>query len=318
MLQVGDANTSRSTTCGRAPVRIQRLIEYAVAVSEKLLLSVALPLVAFHVADAGEPTYADIEAFMTIDSETRVIAHRGFSGKAPENTIAAVEMAIEAGAHMVEVDVTMTADDHVICLHDETLDRTTNGRGRPTDITLEEIRKLDAGSWFSARFSEERVPTLAEVFDAVKGRVLVNVEIKPEAVDHGIVPLIAALIADHGLHDQVVVSSFAPEALRRIKLADPDVFTASLFNSELHSGKDPLEIMLEVGSRGFNISGKRLTPEIIDRCHRSDIPVAVYTVNEVSELLLLDEMGVDAIFTDHPDRMLNALSEARTVPAETG
>lgn len=257
---------------------------------------------------------ATIQAFMEIDSPTRVIAHRGFSGRAPENTLVAIRRAIDAGADMVEVDVTMTRDGHVILLHDETLKRTTNGRGKPFKKSLAKIRSLDAGSWFAPEFAGERIPTLAEALETVKGRVLINIEIKKEAVEHGVVPKVAALIVEHGMLDQVVVSSFSPEALRRMKTTAPAVVTASLYNKEVHTGRDPLEIIQEVGSRGFNISGKRLTAAMVDRCHRHQIPVAVYTVNEAADLHRLMEMGVDAVFTDHPDRMIEIVVEAMQMP----
>jgi len=261
-----------------------------------------------HPADAADrPT--TIKSFMSLDSPTRVIAHRGFSGQAPENTLVAIRQAIEVGADMVEVDVTVTADGQVICLHDETLDRTTNGSGLPSKLPMAEIKQLDAGSWFSPDYAGEKIPTLTEVLETVKGRILINVEIKSEAVEHDVVPKVAVLIADHGMLDEVVVSSFSPDALRQMKVADPAIATATLFNKELHTGRDPLEIVLEVGSRGFNISSKRVTPEMIERCHRHGIPVAVYTVNEASDMRRLMEMGVDAVFSDHPDRMIEVVEE---------
>jgi glycerophosphoryl diester phosphodiesterase len=263
---------------------------------------VSLFVVSAFAADDDRPT--TIEDFMRLDSPSRVIAHRGFSSQAPENTLVAIEKAIEIGADMVEIDVTVTSDGEVILLHDETLDRTTTGTGLPTDRTLTEIRQLDAGSWFAPEYAGEPIPTLAEALETVKDRILINIEIKSEAVEHGVVPEVAALIVEHGMLDQVVVSSFSPEALRLMKITDPTVITASLFNKDLHTGRDPLEIVLEVGSRGFNISSKRVTPEMVDRCHMHGIPVAVYTVNDEAELLRLMEIGVDAVFTDHPDTML--------------
>lgn len=258
--------------------------------------------------DARErPT--EIGEFFNLDSPTRVIAHRGFSGRAPENTLVAIRQAIEIGADMVEIDVTITADDEVILLHDETLDRTTDGQGPPMALTLEEIRRLDAGSWFAPEFAGERVPTLAEALDAIEGRILLNIEIKSEAVEYGVVPKVAALINEHGLLEQVVVSSFSPEALRQMKTVYPAVITATLFNADLHTDRDPLEIVKEVGSRAFNISGKRLTVAMLDRLHRHGIPVAVYTVNEPEEMRRIVALGVNAIFTDQPDRLIAVLEE---------
>ncbi len=274
---------------------------------------IRIPVFIF-LAAASLPAIADerpttIKKFMDIDSPIRVIAHRGFSGQAPENTLVAIRQAIEVGADMVEIDVTVTADGHVILLHDETLDRTTDGQGSPTSMTMDEIRELDAGSWFAPEYAGEGIPTLTEALETVKDRILINVEIKSEAVEHGVVPKVAALIVEHEMLDLVVVSSFSPEALRLMKITDPAVITATLFNKELHTDRDPLEIIQEVGSRGFNISGKRLTAAMVERCHRHGIPVAVYTVNEPDEIRRLIELGVNAVFTDHPDLMIEVLAK---------
>lgn len=244
---------------------------------------------------------------MRIGFPPRVIAHRGLSARAPENTLTAVRLAIAAGADMVEVDVTITADGHVICLHDATLDRTTDGRGPATGSTLAAIRRLDAGSWFAPRFAGEPVPTLDEVLELAEGRTLVNIEIKSEAVGHGIVEGVAEAIRQRRALDRVVVSSFSPEALRRMKLGHPEIATVSLLDRELHAGRDPLEIVQEVGSRGLNLSRKDVTPELVERCHRHGLPVGVYTVNSEREMRRLIRMGVDSIFTDRPDRLREVL-----------
>jgi len=283
--------------------------EYPLPVRRFVLLFVVLSLLATGAPATDNERPRTIEAFMKIDSPIRVIAHRGYSSQAPENTLAAIEMAIESGAPMVEIDVTTTADGQVILLHDETLDRTTTGTGLPTGHTLEAIRLLDAGSWFAPEYAGERIPTLAEVLDTVKDRILINIEIKSEAVEHGVAAKVAALIVEHGMIDQAVVSSFSPEALIQMKTTNPEVVTATLFNKDLHTGIDPLVIVQEVGSRGFNISSKRVTPEMIERCHAHGIPVAVYTVNDANEMLRLMAMDVDAVFTNHPGRMLEVVTE---------
>jgi glycerophosphoryl diester phosphodiesterase len=255
-----------------------------------------------------------VHEFMKMGSRTRVIAHRGFSGNAPENTLAAIRQAISVGADMVEVDVTVTADGHVILLHDETLDRTTNGKGPPFESSLDDIKKLDAGSWFDPRYEGETVPTLVETLETVKGLILINIEIKAEAVEFGVVRKVAGQIVTQGMLDQVVVSSFSPDALRQMKATNPAIITASLFNKELHIGRDPLEILREVDSQAFNISSKRLTVAMVERCHRQMIPVAVYTVNEPEEMRRVMGMGVDAIFTDYPDQMLEIVAELQGPP----
>ena len=107
---------------------------------------------------------------------------------------------------MVEIDVTLTVDDHIVVIHDETLDRTTNGGGEVSDFTLAELQQLDAGAWFAPRFTGERIPTLDAVLDEIEGMILLNVEIKTEAVDRGIVTKVASAIQRRRMIDQVVVS----------------------------------------------------------------------------------------------------------------
>ena len=143
-----------------------------------------------------------------------VVAHRGFSGAAPENTLAAFRKAIEAGSDMIELDIQLSKDGKIVVIHDETLERTTDGQGRVADRTFPEIRKLDAGSWFGSQFSGEKIPTLQEVLELAKGKVLVNIEIKNPA--HGQYPITE--LADQGLEavkkagmlNRVIFSSFNP------------------------------------------------------------------------------------------------------------
>jgi glycerophosphoryl diester phosphodiesterase len=254
-----------------------------------------------------------IDEFLTTDAaRPRVIAHRGFSGVAPENTLAAIRKAIDVGADMAEIDVLLSRDGHVVVLHDETVDRTTDGKGPVAALDLEEIRKLDAGSWFAKEFAGEKLPTLAEVLDLVRGRILLNVEIKTEAVtpeiEGGIADRVLRLIAEREMGDQVMLSSFDPEALRQARQLDASIRTASLYDKDLQRGRSPLEIMSAVGSNGFNLSARQLSAEILRACHAQGRPVAVYTVDDKAKMKRLIARGVDAIFTNRPDRMLELLA----------
>ena len=253
-----------------------------------------------------------IEAFQSANSRARVIAHRGFSGRAPENTLAAIREAIAVGADMAEVDVTLTADDQVVVIHDEKVQRTTGGRGLVADFTLAELQRLDAGSWFSRRFSEERIPTLEQVLEAVDGRILLNVEIKSEAVGRGVTEKVAAAIQARGMVNRVVVSSFSPRALEEMRSAAPEIRTAVLYDPELHRGMDPVEIVTGLGASAFNIRGSRLTDEMLRRCSEHGIPVGIYTVDKPKKMRRFLERGVNAIFTNHPDRMLEILKAVST------
>ena len=253
---------------------------------------------------------ATIDEFYDTQARTRVIAHRGFSGAAPENTLAAVRAAIKVGADMVELDVTLTSDGQVVVIHDETLDRTTNGSGRVSDFSLAELQQLDAGSWFAPRFAGERIPTLDAVLDEVEGRILLNVEIKSEAVVRGIVTKVASAIQRQGMINQVVVSSFSPKALQEMHSEAPKIRTAVLYNTKFHKGQDAVEIVKDLGASVFNIKRQRLTKKMQRRCQKLEIPIGIYTVNDPRRMRRLVKKGINAIFTDHPDRLLEILELA--------
>jgi glycerophosphoryl diester phosphodiesterase len=259
-----------------------------------------------------------IAEFYDSSARTRVIAHRGFSGAAPENTVAAVRAAIEIHADMVEIDVTLTSDGHIVVIHDETLDRTTNGSGEVFRYTLAELQELDAGSWFNPTFAGERIATLDDVLIEVDGRILLNVEIKSEAVDRGIVAKVASAIQREGMIDQVVVSSFSPTALKEMHSAAPEIRTAVLYNTKFHKGQDSVEIVTDLGARVFNIKRQGLTREMLRRCREHGIPVGIYTVNKPRRMRRLVKKGIRAIFTDHPDRLQEILNPTAVgAPAPT-
>jgi glycerophosphoryl diester phosphodiesterase len=250
-----------------------------------------------------------IDAFYEAGGSARVIAHRGFSSAAPENTLAAVRAAIDVGADMAEIDVTLTSDGQVVVIHDATLQRTTNGGGEVLQFSLADLRQLDAGSWFSKAFAGEPIPTLDAMLAEVDDRILLNVEIKSEAVGLGVVEKVAAAIRVRGMTNEIIVSSFSPTALEKMHQLAPEIRTAVLYNKDLHVGMDPVEIVTGVGASAFNIKRVRLTPEMLRRCHENGIPVAVYTVNKKRHLRKAVDLGVDAIFTDRPDRLLEVLAK---------
>jgi glycerophosphoryl diester phosphodiesterase len=268
-----------------------------------------LLLILTGLAFAGERP-ATIDEFLAPGGRTWVIAHRGFSSRAPENTLAAIREAIAIGADMAEIDVTLTADERVVVIHDETLDRTTNGAGKVADHGFDEIRGLDAGSWFAPQFAGEKVPTLEEILDTVKGRILLNVEIKSEAVDRGISDKVAAAIRDRGMTDQVIVSSFSPTALEQMHAVAPEIRTAVLYNKDLQRGQDPAEIVQSLGASAFNIRGSRLKAEMLRSCREHGIPVGVYTVDKPRKMKRWVNKGIDGIFTNRPDRLIEVLGEA--------
>jgi len=169
-----------------------------------------------------------------------VIAHRGYSARFPENTLPAFEAAADAGADMVEMDACLTADEKLVILHDDTLDRTTQGTGPASRRTISEIRALDAGSWYSPDFAGVRVPSLDEVLSALSGRIRVNLELKkpPRCVKgarEAICREAARAIREHGMEGSVLVSSFDRDLLVRFREIMPRAALGAL-----GQGKEPM------------------------------------------------------------------------------
>lgn len=252
-----------------------------------------------------------IDEFLGRSDRPRVIAHRGFSGAAPENTLAAFEKALALDVDMIELDVLLSADEHLVVIHDDDLGRTTDGEGPVHARSLAELEALDAGAWFSEAFAGQRVPTLHEVLELLGKRVLINVEIKDEAVTDrvrgGITDRVIGAVKAHGVAEKVILSSFEPRALAHAREIDPRIRRASLFNEELHAGRTPLEVMDEVGSVSFNLGREQVTAETVEACHAHGRSVLVYTVNEVADMERAILLGVDGLFTDRPDRLLELL-----------
>jgi glycerophosphoryl diester phosphodiesterase len=240
------------------------------------------------------------------------IAHRGFSGRFPENTLAALRGALDLGVDMVELDVTLTADDEVVVLHDQTLDRTTDGRGFVREQRWSEIAGLDAGSWFSPEFAGERIPTLVQALELVRGRALLNIEIKKEAVTDRIEGGVTERVIDHvratDMRAEVILSSYDPRAVAQARAIEPGIRRASLYNQKIHRGMSPTEVMDQVGAVVFSPSGKQVSPEMIADVHESGRKIMVYTVNREADMRRMIDLGVDGIFTDHPDVLLELIA----------
>ena len=235
-----------------------------------------------------------------------VIAHRGLSGRYPENTRIAFARAIDCGADMIELDVTFTKDREIVVIHDDTLDRTTNGSGAVEGQTWEQIRALDAGSWFSPEFAGERIPKLGEVLELARGRITINVEIKREAVTDsergGIEDACITLIRDLGMSSSVIFSSFDERAVVRCRRMAPEIPAAFLSH---HPGEgQPVRTADLARATAFHVNGAELTPEIVREAHEARLPVNVYTVNRIPDYERAMAAGVDGIFTDFPERLI--------------
>ena len=241
-----------------------------------------------------------------------VIAHRGFSSLAPENTLAAMELAISSKAHRVEFDVQSTRDGVPVVLHDDTLERTTNGKGRVCDKTYQEISKLDAGSWFHPDFRGERVPTLDMVLELCKGKIPVNVEIKSEDSSNGIEMKVLDALRRHESVDSTTVSSFESKVLERVRMLDPRITLETLYNnSRRPPGPKDLCIAKDSGASAFNLSLEELIhrEELVLEAHSLGLGLKVYTVDDLPRFRRLLALKVDGVFTNRPDALLSILRE---------
>ena len=228
-----------------------------------------------------------------------VIAHRGASGTAPENTLAAFRRAETIGAHMIELDVQLTSDGEVIVMHDDTLERTTNGRGAVCGRSLAELRALDAGSWFGPAFAGEPVPTLAEVLDAV--RLPVNVELKAGGGD-GLEARTLAVVRAAGALDRIVFSSFDPGSLERLRLLTADAQIGVLWSRPQFS--PAIAIAARVAAIAVHIRKTAVSAENVAAAREMGLLTRVWTVNSPREFAPLERAGVAGVFTDYPERFL--------------
>lgn len=241
-----------------------------------------------------------------------VCAHRGASGTAPENTIAAITSAIACGATMIEIDIQITRDNHIVVFHDEDLARTTNGTGDIREHTFDEVRALDAGSWFDAAFASERIPSLDEAIAVIKGRAYLNIELKPmdgSERAQAIIGTVLSAIDAHDMFDATVFSSFDHRILLHIKHVRPDARTLAL--NVPGDARLPHEVIASCRADAFGCSLEELTPNVMQDCAHYMIPVGVYTINTREELLTAINLGVRGVVTNYPDRLQQVLVELK-------
>lgn len=240
-----------------------------------------------------------------------VIAHRGASGHAPENTLAAFRKAVSLGAAFIETDLQLSRDAHFVAIHDATVNRTTNGQSAVHELTLAELRQLDAGSWFGSEFSGERIPTLEEILQfSKKNDVVFYLEMKPSGAWGGEHAVIAAL-REAGEIARAVVISFDPSMVLNLRTIEPTLMTGLLYEGQV---ENPVERALEIGARQLVARGDLVTPALLEHARKKDLQIVCWTINQPAHMRMLIEAGVAGIMTDYPDRLIAALKkETETV-----
>jgi glycerophosphoryl diester phosphodiesterase len=232
------------------------------------------------------------------------IAHRGASGHCPENTRASFLRAIELGADMVELDCQRTRDGAVVVIHDETLDRTTTGKGRVRDRTLKEIKALDAGSWFGPEFAGEEVLTLEEAVDLLRGQVELNLEIKGEDAPGRLEIQCVGIVRSLRFFDQTVFSSFTPARMRLVRDLGEDARIGILVDRG-GSWNDGLALAAELGAEAIHPERTLVRAATVSEAHGLSLEVRTWPVNRPNDIVSLAALGVDGIFSDYPERLLH-------------
>ena len=219
--------------------------------------------------------------------EVLIIAHRGASGYEPENTLRSVKKAIELGADMVEVDVRVSRDGHMVVIHDARLERTTNGKGYVRDMTLKELKKLDAGLG-------EQIPTLEEVIQLVRGKAQLVVEIKVPGTEKRVLQE----IEKNGLENETLITSFYHPVIRRVKELNPNVQAGVIIASR---PVKPAQLAIDANANALFPKYTFVDQEMVLVAHKNNLTVYPWTMDTLSEINPLIEMGVDGIVTNKPD-----------------
>lgn len=234
-----------------------------------------------------------------------ILGHRGAMGVAPENTSISFKKALKQGADGVEFDVHMTADGQLVVIHDERIDRTTDGKGFIRDLTFEDLSKYDAGGFFGEEFSGERILSLEQTLDIVYDSSVINIEIKNGPIFYpGIEERIIEVIKGYNLIDKVIISSFNHYSIKKVKEITPELRCGLLYMAGLYQ---PWKYAQTVGVEAIHPFHLSIVPQVIKECKNQGIKVNVFGVNDEKMLARVIDAGVDMIITDYPDRALELL-----------
>ena len=245
-----------------------------------------------------------------LENRTEIMAHRGSSAAAPENTMAAIEKAIIDGAHWVEIDVQRTADDHIVVVHDRDLMRIGAKPLVVNESLLQDIVKVDVGSWFGPAFSSQRIPTLDEVLKHCKEKIKINIELKYYEWDERLALRVIEIVEKSRMENDVVVMSLKPEAVLQVKSTRPR-WQAGLLSAAA------LTDLIGEKADFLAVHSKLATPDFVRRAHDAGKSLYVWTVNDAVSMMQMFDRGVDALITDKPAMAAHLLEQREKLePAE--
>ena len=246
-----------------------------------------------------------IQTLKAANRRILVMGHRGARGLAPENTIASFETARKIGVDFVELDVHVSKDAHLIVMHDARVDRTTDGHGYIKEMSLSEIKALDAGSRFDPRYTGEMVPTLAEILEWSGGGMPLVIELKG-GFEQGLVQKVIDLLWRYGVANEAILISFDHRALQHVKALSPEIRTGLLYVARL---ADPIAVARGSVADALHLNWNYVDHALVREAHAAGLALSAWTVNEPENMRTLIEMGVDSIATDYPDRLVAVAEE---------
>ncbi|ANA81511.1 glycerophosphodiester phosphodiesterase [Paenibacillus glucanolyticus] len=248
------------------------------------------------------------------------IAHRGASGAAPENTMASFAKAFDMGADMLELDVQMSKDGEMVVIHDTTVDRTTNGQGNVGDLTFQELRQLDAGSWYGSEYKGELIPTLSEVLEHFGGRIGLLIELKSpdlypgieQGVADGLKKVMKGANGPQRYKEMVVVQSADTDALLRFHRLMPDIPLGVVITSSGELSRERMQDM-KAYAEYVNVSMRLVTKGLVQKIHQSGMKTFVWTIRDMLQIPYVLQINVDGIITDYPDRVPISITNRKTI-----
>ncbi len=241
-----------------------------------------------------------------VKAQTKIIAHRGFSGITPENTLISFQKAIECGADYFELDIHKTKDDSIVVIHDESIDRTSSNdmKGEIAEMTYSELNAVRVGfsKEFGDKYKNEKIPTLREALELAKGKIKVCIEIKVYDVEKEVLNI----VNDLGVNDEVIIFSFYYPVLTKIRELDKNIPILFLVNN---ADIMILDSARAIGSNAIGSgNGTAVTREFLDIAHNNGMEVWIWTVNDEDEMQKFIDIGIDGLITNFPDKALNKLT----------
>ncbi|MCK4922889.1 MAG: hypothetical protein KAS71_17680 [Bacteroidales bacterium] len=245
---------------------------------------------------------------MISNAQTKIIAHRGFSGIAPENTLIAFQKAIDCGADYFELDVHQTIDDSIVVIHDESVNRTSSNdmKGLIAEMTYSELAKVKVGypKEFGEKYNNEKIPTLREALAMAQGKIKVCIEIKVYGVEKEVIKI----VNDLGVNEEVIIFSFYYPVLEKIRQMDKDIPITFL---KTKANKKTIDEAIAINANVIGVGSlTRITKEYLEIAHESDLEVWRWTVNKEDKMQELIELGIDGLITNFPDKALTKIKLA--------